>query len=94
MKQEIKKELGAGRVAFLARLPAIKEGIEAGRTVMSMYREVGSQLGIGYSQFDRYVNKYIRPKAVEVIATNEPRKKKELSTIEIFDSPMDKKDIF
>ena len=37
MKAE-KKELGTGRVAFLARLEEIKQCIEAGRTVMSVYR--------------------------------------------------------
>lgn len=64
MKAE-KKELGTGRVAFLARLEEIKQGIEAGRTVMSVYREFGKKVGIGYSQFDRYVNKFIRSKPAE-----------------------------
>lgn len=60
MKPEAPKELGAGRVAFLARKDAIKERIDAGRTVMSVYREYQKQVDISYSQFDRYVNKFIR----------------------------------
>ena len=62
MKPEAPKELGAGRVAFLARKDAIKERIDAGRTVMSVYREYQKQVEISYSQFDRYVNKFIRGK--------------------------------
>ena len=62
MKPDAPKELGAGRVAFLARKDAIKERIDAGRTVMSVYREYQKQVGISYSQFDRYVNKFIRSK--------------------------------
>lgn len=62
MKEGIKKELGTGRVAFLARLDEIKKEVETGRTVISVYREYQKQIGISYSQFDRYVNKFIKEK--------------------------------
>lgn len=62
MKDGTKKELGTGRVAFLARQEEIRKEIEKGRTVMSVYREFGAKVGISYSQFDRYVNKIIRGK--------------------------------
>lgn len=62
MKSDERPELGAGRVAFLARLTEIKERIEAGRTDLSVYREYQKQLPIGPSQFSRYVNKFIRSK--------------------------------
>ncbi|MDQ3018582.1 MAG: TraK family protein [bacterium] len=98
MESEKKKELGAGRVAFLARKDAIKERIETGRTVMSVYREVGPLLGISYSQFDRYVNKFIKEKPTEnKVITETPvikGKEKELSTYETMKQPIDKKDMF
>jgi len=50
-----KKELGTGRVAFLARKNDIKERIDSGRTSMSVYREYQKQIDISYSQFARYV---------------------------------------
>lgn len=65
MKEMPKKELGTGRIAFFARKEEIKKELETGRTVMSIYREMGPKMGIGYSQFDRYVNKLIRSKPDE-----------------------------
>ena len=62
MKPGESKELGAGRVAFKARLDAIKREIEAERTVMSVWREYKNLVNISYSQFDRYVNRYIKEK--------------------------------
>lgn len=64
-----RKELGTGRVAFLARKDAIKEKIDSGRTSMSVYREYQKQIDISYSQFSRYVAKYINPKPVVVKET-------------------------
>jgi hypothetical protein len=61
------KELGAGRVAFLARKDAIKEKIESGRTSMSVYREYQKQIDISYSQFARYVNKFIKSRPINEI---------------------------
>lgn len=62
MKSPKKKRLGAGRVAFLARVGAIKEKIDAGHTMASIYEEYQQQLGIGYKQFVNYINKFIRDK--------------------------------
>lgn len=54
--------LGVGRVAFLARKDAIKEKLDAGYTMVLVYEEYQSRLGIGYAQFVNYVNKFIRGK--------------------------------
>jgi hypothetical protein len=94
MKEENKPELGTGRVAFLARLPAIKEAIESGRTVMSVYREYGKQLGIGYTQIDRYVNRFIKNKPTDKPAKNESKgKEKERSTLDNLKSTLNQEDI-
>jgi hypothetical protein len=65
MKPGEAKELGTGRVAFLARKDAIKAKIEAGRTSMSVYREYQKEVDISYSQFARYIAKFIRSKPNE-----------------------------
>jgi hypothetical protein len=65
MEMKPKKELGTGRVAFLARKNDIKERIDSGRTSMSVYREYQKQIDISYSQFARYVVKFIRSKPDE-----------------------------
>jgi hypothetical protein len=67
MESPKKKRLGAGRVAFLARVGAIKEMIDEGHTMAAVYEKYSSQLEISYSQFVNYVNKFIRKK-------QEPRK--------------------
>ena len=56
------KRLGAGRVAFLARIDTFREMIEAGNTMQVIYEKYQSHLGIGYNQFVNYVNRYIRKK--------------------------------
>jgi len=62
MEPPKKKRLGAGRVAFLARVGAIKEMIDEGHTMAAVYEKYSSQLEISYSQFVNYVNKFIRKK--------------------------------
>jgi len=62
MEPPKKKRLGAGRVAFLARVGAIKEMIDEGHTMAAIHEKYSSQLEISYSQFVNYVNKYIRKK--------------------------------
>ena len=95
MKAAQRKELGTGRVAFLARKDEIKERIDSGRTSMSVYREYQKQVDISYSQFARYVAKFIRSKPAEIPAKNEPKVKgKEMSTLKVFKAPMDKKDLY
>jgi hypothetical protein len=65
MEEGKKKRLGAGRVAFLARKDAIKEKVDAGHTLITVYEEYQKDLGIGYVQFLNYVAKFIKPKATE-----------------------------
>ena len=59
------KELprGAGRVAFLARVEDFRKLVVAGHPVLAIYQEHGKDLGISYSQFSRYVARYIRSPA-------------------------------
>ena len=56
-----KPRRGAGRVAFLAHLEQFRRLIEAGNEQRTIYDEFGgeTQLGISYSQFNRYVVRYI-----------------------------------
>lgn len=46
-----------GRVAFLANLESIKKSLEEGNSLRSVYAD--HQLGISYSQFTRYVSRYL-----------------------------------
>lgn len=93
MKSEKKRELGTGRVAFLARLEVVKEQLATGRTVMSVYRELEPQLGISYSQFDRYVIKFITGKT----SIKKPEKAKieeaKKTFLENHESSVDEEDI-
>lgn len=62
MKNTPKEGLtGAGRVAFLARLEEFRGLIQAGWPVTVIYENHGGDnTGLSYSQFTRYVGKYIR----------------------------------
>ncbi|PRE08849.1 TraK oriT-binding protein [Burkholderia multivorans] len=52
---------GAGRVAFLARLDKFRDLLEAGWPITVVYETYGgADTGLSYSQFVRYVGKYIR----------------------------------
>lgn len=63
------KHRGAGRVAFLARVEEFKELHSKGYPLLSMYEKHEAELGISYSQFARYVAKYVRsPPAHEHVA--------------------------
>jgi hypothetical protein len=57
-----KKRLGTGKIAFLARVDAIREKINAGHTVAMLHDEYKKEIGINYGQFLNYVNRYIRRK--------------------------------
>jgi len=50
---------GDGRVAFLAHINTFWELLNAGHTQRSIYDDHASVLGISYSQFSRYVGKYL-----------------------------------
>ncbi|HBQ6954518.1 TPA: hypothetical protein L8O79_001763 [Klebsiella pneumoniae] len=56
-----KPRRGAGRVAFLARLEQFRELLAAGNEQRTIYDDFGgeAELGISYSQFNRYVVRYI-----------------------------------
>lgn len=54
-----KPRKGAGRVTFLAHAEKIKELIASGHPQRSIYDEHAEALGISYSQFNRYVGKYV-----------------------------------
>lgn len=51
---------GTGRIAFLARLDEFRRLLEAGHPQRSIYDEYAAVLGISYSQFNRYVIKYLK----------------------------------
>lgn len=52
---------GAGRVAFLARLDKFRDFLTAGWPITVVYENYGgAETGLSYSQFVRYVGKYIR----------------------------------
>lgn len=61
MKTPKEGRIGAGRVAFLARLDEFSGLIQAGWPVTVVYEiHGGDNIGLSYSQFARYVGKYIR----------------------------------
>lgn len=51
---------GVGRVAFLARLDEFRILIEAGWPITLIYEDHGKSTGLSYSQFARYIGKYVR----------------------------------
>ena len=53
---------GAGRVGFLARQEEIKKMYEAGHPLLSIYQQYEKDMSISYSQFVKYVHKFIRSK--------------------------------
>ena len=63
MALELKKNSrGAGRVAFLARIEDIRKMVDAGYSLLVIYEKYEKHLKISYSQFARYVTRYIRSK--------------------------------
>jgi len=54
---------GAGRVGFLARQEDIKKMVEAGHPLLSIYQKYEKDMSISYSQFVKYVHKFIRSKS-------------------------------
>lgn len=49
-----------GRVAFLARLEEFRRLVDAGWPITSIYEDHGTSTGLSYSQFVRYIGKYLR----------------------------------
>jgi len=56
---------GDGRVAFLARADLFRTLVDAGHPQRSIYDDHAADLGISYSQFNRYVGKYLLGKATD-----------------------------
>lgn len=50
---------GDGRVAFLAHADQFRKLLDAGHPQRSIYDDYGDKLSISYSQFNRYVGKYL-----------------------------------
>lgn len=50
---------GAGRVAFLAHIEAIRKAVNEGWPATAIYEEHKARVGITYSQFARYIARYI-----------------------------------
>lgn len=73
MESAKKKRLGSGRVAFLARIEVFREKINAGHTMTTVYEDNQEQLGISYSQFVNYVNRYIRKKPTNETKSDQAR---------------------
>lgn len=53
---------GDGRVAFLANADSFRELLTAGHPQRWIYDDHAATLGISYSQFNRYVGKYLLAK--------------------------------
>lgn len=54
---------GIGRVTFIAHLAEITAELDAGRSLKAIYEQRRGRLGISYSQFARYVDRFIRRSA-------------------------------
>lgn len=50
---------GAGRVAFLAHIEAIRKAVNEGWPATAIYDQHKGNVGITYSQFARYIARYI-----------------------------------
>ena len=63
---------GVGRVAFLAKLDEFKRLIEAGWSITLIYEDRGISTGLSYSQFARYIGKYVRTPPTRNRSTEQP----------------------
>lgn len=76
MRETKKPVRGAGRVAFLARQEGIKKMTEEGHPLLSIYQKYEGDLNISYSQFVRYVGRYIKGEVKNEVKPQEERKPK------------------
>lgn len=58
-KKQIKRRRGDGRVAFLAYADDFRELLNAGHPQRAIFDDYMQRLGISYSQFNRYVGRYL-----------------------------------
>lgn len=63
---------GVGRVAFLAKLDEFRRLIEAGWSIALIYEDRGISTGLSYSQFARYIGKYVRTPPTRNRSTKQP----------------------
>lgn len=63
---------GVGRVAFLAKLDEFRRLIEAGWSITLIYEDRGISTGLSYSQFARYIGKYVRTPPTRNRSTEQP----------------------
>ncbi|WP_168409166.1 TraK family protein [Erwinia amylovora] len=67
-KSEVKtasNDYGAGRVAFIAHLDAIKNELDQGWPMTTVYGKFEKEIGVSYHQFRRYVKKFLAPPSQE-----------------------------
>ena len=62
-----------GRAAFFANMAAIRQALEAGAHLTEIHQQHAGQLGIGYSQFCKYVRKHITGKERKAEADGKSR---------------------
>ncbi|AGF73943.1 conjugal transfer protein TraK [Bartonella australis AUST/NH1] len=62
-----KSRRGEGRVTFLFHIEEFRELLTAGHGQIVIYENFGgrAKLGMSYSQFSRYINRYIKGKKEE-----------------------------
>lgn len=59
-----RRQLTAGRVAFLARREAIMAELEKGWSISAVYRQFAPHLPLGLRQFQIYVRRYLVEKVM------------------------------
>jgi hypothetical protein len=60
---------GIGRLSFIADLAEITAELDAGRSLKAVYERRRSRIGISYSQFARYADRFIRRSARDQTAS-------------------------
>ena len=63
-----------GRAAFFANMAAIHQALEGGAHLTEIHQRHAGQLGIGYSQFCKYVRKHITGKEPKAEADGKSRR--------------------
>ena len=58
MNNKAPRKWGAGRIAFMARLDAIKSDVAKGIPLTAIYEQHRAALGIGYPSFVKLVGRY------------------------------------
>lgn len=64
VESDQKRDLGAGRVAFLALRDTVAAELAQGWSIVTVFHRHEKKLGIGISQFRSYVRRYVAPDLV------------------------------